>query len=241
MFRVEEYRVPNFSVVVEAKPEVGQTAHAHVSSAFFHGAPNVGARVHWKATWTASAEYGSEEQNYKKRFNSYGEIGPHLDADNEELKTIEGDAKLDEHGFANLACESPFKNNVAIGRADVFWRADVTSLDGQTITGGDTGKLFPAPSRLGIKVTERSAKPRGVDVSIDAVDKDDAKVTGVAVHADLYHVTTKTVERTARAVRLSLSQQRSVRQGRIERPYRSRGLQFSGDNDGPLCRRRVDQ
>ena len=194
MFRVEEYRVPNFSVVVEAKPEVGQTAHAHVSSAFFHGAPNVGARVHWKATWTASAEYGSEEQNYKKRFNSYGEIGPHLDADNEDLKTIEGDAKLDEHGFADLACESPFKNNVAIGRADVFWRADVTSLDGQTITGGDTGKLFPAPSRLGIKVTERSAKPRGVDVSIDAVDKDDAKVTGVAVHADLYHVTTKTVK-----------------------------------------------
>ena len=79
-------------------------------------------------------------------------------------------------------------------RADVFWRADVTSLDGQTITGGDTGKLFPAPSRLGIKVTERSAKPRGVDVSIDAVDKDDAKVSGVVVHADLYHVTTKTVK-----------------------------------------------
>ena len=78
MFRVEEYRVPNFSVVVEAKPEVGQAAHAHVSSAFFHGAPNVGARVHWKATWTVSAEYGSEEQNYKKRFNSYGEIGPTL-------------------------------------------------------------------------------------------------------------------------------------------------------------------
>jgi alpha-2-macroglobulin len=193
-FRIEEYRVPIFSVVVEAKPEVGQTAHAHVSSAYFHGAPNVGARIHWKASWSAFAEYGNEEQSYKKRFNGYAELGPHLDADNEELKSIEGDAKLDEHGFADLACESPFKDNAAIGRADVFWRADVTSLDGQTITGGDTAKIFPVAARLGIKVSERSEKPRGVDVSIDAVDKDDAKVSGIAVHADLFHVTTKTVK-----------------------------------------------
>ena len=192
--RVEEYRVPIFSVVVEAKTEVGQTAHAHVSSAYFHGAPNVAARVHWKATWSALAEYGNEEQNYKKRFNGYAQLGPHLDSDGEELKSIEGDAKLDEHGFADLACESPFKDNAAIGRADVIWRADVTSLDGQTITGGDSGKLFATPSRLGIKVTERAEKPRGVDVSIDAVDKDDAKVSGVAVRADLFHVTTKTVK-----------------------------------------------
>ena len=57
---VEEYRVPVFSVVVEAETEVGQTAHAHVSSAYFHGAPNVGARVHWKATWAALADSGGE-------------------------------------------------------------------------------------------------------------------------------------------------------------------------------------
>ena len=63
MISVEEYRVPLFSVVVEATtPEVGTTAHAQVSSAYFHGAPNVGARVHWKATWTTSAEYGSESE-----------------------------------------------------------------------------------------------------------------------------------------------------------------------------------
>ena len=192
--RVEEYRVPIFSVVVEGKTEVGETAHAHVSSAYFHGAPNVGARVHWKATWTASAEYGNEEQNYKKRFNGYAQLGPHLDADSEELKSIEGDAKLDEHGFVDLACESPFKNNAAIGRADVIWRADVTSLDGQSIAGGDAGKIFPSQSRLGINVTERSEKPRGVDVSVDAIDKDDAKVSDVTVRADLFHVTTKTVK-----------------------------------------------
>src|SRR5207249_4296580 len=51
---IEEYRVPLFSVVVEAKPEVGQTAHAHVSSAYFHGAPKSlrsMAKRSWAVTW----------------------------------------------------------------------------------------------------------------------------------------------------------------------------------------------
>ena len=190
---IEEYRVPLFSVVVEAKPEVGQTAHAHVSSAYFHGAPNVGARIHWKANWTVTAEFGSDSENnqYKKRYNAFAEIGPRLDPQTEETKTIEGDAKLDEHGFATLSCESPFKDNAAIGRANVSWRAEVTSLDGQTIVGGDMAPLFSAETRLGVRANEKSGKPGGVEVSVDAIDKDDAKVEGVAVHVDLFHVTTK--------------------------------------------------
>ncbi len=191
---VEEYRVPIFSVVVEAEPEVGQTAHAHISSAYFHGAPNVGARVHWKATWTASAETDSENDIYWRRYNSFAEVGPRLDPDNEETKTIEGDAKLDEHGFADFVCESPFKDNAAIAKATVSWRADVTSLDGQTITGGDAAPLFPTPVRLGIRATEKLGKPGGLTVNIDALDEDDAKVSDVAVHVDLFHVTTKTVK-----------------------------------------------
>ncbi len=190
---IEEYRVPLFSVVVEAKPDVGQTAHAHVSSAYFHGAPNVGARVHWKANWTVTAEFGRDSENneYKKRYNAFAEIGPRLDPQTEETKTIEGDAKLDEHGFASLSCESPFKDDAAIGRANVSWRAEVTSLDGQTIVGGDMAPLFSAETRLGVHASEKSGKPGGVEVSIDAVDKDDAKVENVAVHVDLFHVTTK--------------------------------------------------
>ncbi|PYJ54364.1 MAG: hypothetical protein DME83_00015, partial [Verrucomicrobia bacterium] len=190
---IEEYRVPLFSVVVEAKPEVGQTAHAHVSSAYFHGAPNVGARVHWKANWTVTAEFSGDGENneYKKRYNAFAEIGPRLDPQSEETKTIEGDAKLDEHGFATLSCESPFKDNAAIGRANVSWRAEVTSLDGQTIVGGDMAPLFSAETRLGVRASEKSGKPGGVEVSVDAIDKDDAKVEGVAVHVDLFHVTTK--------------------------------------------------
>jgi uncharacterized protein YfaS (alpha-2-macroglobulin family) len=191
---IEEYRVPLFSVVVEAAAEVGQTAHARVASAYFHGAPNVGARVHWKATWTASAESAGEAEDYKRRYNAYAEVGRSLDPYNEQIKTIEGDAKLDANGFANLVCESPFKDDAAIGRANVSWRAEVTSVDGQTIVGGEMAAIFSNSTRLGIKATERPGKDGGVNVSIDAVDKENAKIAGVPVHVDLFHVTTKTTK-----------------------------------------------
>ena len=121
-------------------------------------------------------------------------MGPSLDPYGEQTKTIEGDTKLDAHGFANLACESPFKDNPAIGRANVSWRAEVTSVDGQTIVGGEMAAIFSDPTRLGVKATERLGKDGGVNVSIDAVDKEDAKVADVPVHVDLYYVTTKTTK-----------------------------------------------
>jgi uncharacterized protein YfaS (alpha-2-macroglobulin family) len=201
---IQEYRVPLFSVLVEATTlEVGNTAHARVSSAYFHGAPNVAARVHWKATWTTSAEFGSEvEGAYRKRYNSYAEVGPRLDIDSEDIKTIEGDTQLDAHGFATLVCESPFKDNPAVSRANVIWRADVTSIDGQTLSGGDTATLFATETRLGVRAEERitesgavaSPGPNGVKVEIDALNPEDKKVDGVLVRADLFYVTTKTVK-----------------------------------------------
>ncbi len=196
---VQEYRVPLFSVLVEATtPEVGTTAHARVSSVYFHGAPNAGARVHWKATWTMSAEYGGggEEDSYvsRKRFNAYAEVGPSLDPNGEVEKTIEGDAQIDAQGFVMLACESPFKDNPAVGRASVIWRADVTSVDGQTLTGGDSATLLSSETRLGVRSNEQDTEPGGVKVQVDALDPNDHKVNGVPVRADLFHITTKTVK-----------------------------------------------
>ena len=203
---VQEYRVPLFSVMVEATtPEVGTTAHARISSAYFHGAPNGGARVHWKASWTTLADYVSDsDEPYRKRFNSYSEVGPRLDVDSEDIKTIEGDTQLDAHGFATIACESPFKDNPAVGRTNVIWRADVTSIDGQTLSGGDTATLFATETRLGVRAEEQTTEPAGlpagasaqagIKVDIDALDPDDEKQDGVLVRADLFHVTTKTVK-----------------------------------------------
>jgi alpha-2-macroglobulin len=193
---VQEFRVPLFSVMVEATtPEVGSTAHARISSVYFHGAPNAGARVHWKASWTTSADFASDsDEPYRKRFNSYVEVGPRFDVDNEDIKTIEGDTQLDAHGFATIACESPFKDNPAVSRMNITWRADVTSIDGQTLTGGEMATLFATETRLGVRVEEQVTEPRGVKVEIDALNLKDEKQDGVLVRADLYHITTKSVK-----------------------------------------------
>jgi alpha-2-macroglobulin len=191
LFRVEEYRAPIFSVQVEAAPEIGAAAHARVGSAYFHGAPNAGARVRWKATWTASIEAG-DETNQLKRYNAFARVGPALDIDQPPTKTIEGDTKLDEHGFAALTCESPFKDNLAISKATVFWRADVTSVDGQTITGGAMAPVFATAVRLGVQASEQSGE--GIKVRVDAINTENAQVTGIRARVDLFHVTTKTAK-----------------------------------------------
>jgi len=188
---IEEYRVPLFSVIVEAGHEIGTKAHARVSSAYFHGAPNIGAHVHWKATWTASAEIREDDFKY---YNTFGEVGPRLDPDVEQTKSIEGDSKLDERGFASLECESPFMENAAIGRCTVSWRTEVTSVDGQTITGGALAGTFSAGARLGVAASERVGPNSGVIVKIEALDPDDKKLGDIAVHADLFHVVTKTAK-----------------------------------------------
>jgi alpha-2-macroglobulin len=193
---VQEFRVPLFSVIVEATtPEVGTTAHARISSAYFHGAPNAGARVHWKASWTTLADFATDSEGpYRKRFNSYTEVGPRLDVESEEIKAIEGDTQLDAHGFATIACESPFKDNPALGRTNIIWRADVTSIDGQTLSGGEMATLFATETRLGVRAEEQTTEPAGVKVDIDALNPEDEKQDGVLVRADLFHVTTKTVK-----------------------------------------------
>ena len=188
---VEEYRVPVFSVVLDAKNETGKTAHARVSSVYFHGAPNAGAHVHWKATWSANAE------NYKndfKCYNPWAEIGPRLDPDSEEVKSIEGDAQLDGHGLASLECDSPFKENRAIARASVVWRAEVTSAEGQTITGGASCDIQADRARLAVSTEEAVSPTKGIKTTTQALGLNDDAINGIKLHADLFRVTTKTVK-----------------------------------------------
>jgi uncharacterized protein YfaS (alpha-2-macroglobulin family) len=188
---VEEYRVPLFSVIAEAANEVGPVAHVRISSAYFHGAPNAGARVHWKATWTATAE--TREESFKC-YNGYTEVGPRLDPDNVPTKTVEGDTQLDEHGQALLQCEAPFANNLAVGLCDILWRAEVTSVDGQTLVGGASASLSSAPVRLAVQATEEAGAVKTVQVQIRAFNLENQPVTDIALQSDLFFVVTKTVK-----------------------------------------------
>jgi uncharacterized protein YfaS (alpha-2-macroglobulin family) len=188
---IEEYRVPLFSVITETGNEVGSVAHATISSAYFHGAPNAGAKVHWKATWTATAEIRDESF---KCYNTYAEVGPRLDPDAVPTKIIEGDVKLDEHGRVSLECPSPFESNLAVGLCDISWRAEVTSIDGQTFTGGASTSLSSARGRLAVRATEEAGSSKGVQAQIQVFDQDNHSVPDIAVQADLFFVVTKTVK-----------------------------------------------
>ena len=188
---IEEYRVPLFSIIVQAVNEIGPLAHARVSSAYFHGAPNAGAHVHWKATWTVSTETRDENS---KCYNSYAEIGPSLDPGSLPTRTVEGDAKLDERGIGSLECQSPFKDNPAVGVCDVSWRAEVTSIDGQTLTGGAATTVSSSQTRLAVQTTEDLKSPKTVQAHIQAFDQNYQAITDVALHSDLFLVVTKTVK-----------------------------------------------
>ncbi|MDQ2867503.1 MAG: MG2 domain-containing protein [Verrucomicrobiota bacterium] len=188
---IEEYRVPLFSVEITAKPEIGTTAHAQVRSEYFHGAPNAGARVHWKATWMVPLDFGNSDQ---RRANTIAELGPRLDPDNELIKTSEGAATLDRRGRADLTCESPFKDNAAVGRANVTWRVEVTSAEAQTLVAGETTALFSSTARLGVQATEVLGKPSRVKVAVDAIDENEDAISGIKTRVDLFHITTKTAK-----------------------------------------------
>jgi uncharacterized protein YfaS (alpha-2-macroglobulin family) len=191
-FDIEEYRVPLFTAVVDAPAvETGTTAHVRVSSVFFHGGANSGARIHWKAEWTATAQSGTDTL----RYNAFPAVGPALDPFNELSKTIEGDTRLDATGQAVLACDSPFKDNPAIGVSQLLWHADITSIDGQTLAGGASETFSSSPILLGVAAEEKLTDPRGITVTLEAVDPSGDPVPNPAkVTADLYQVTTKTVK-----------------------------------------------
>ena len=121
-------------------------------------------------------------------------MGPRIDPNDSLIKTIEGDTVLDGRGAAALSCESPFKDNAAVARAHVSWSVEVTSIDGQTLPGGQTTTVFAVPTRLGIKIAEQPGDTMGVSVQLDAVDQKNSKVGEVPVHVDLFHVTTKTAK-----------------------------------------------
>jgi uncharacterized protein YfaS (alpha-2-macroglobulin family) len=194
-FSIEEYRVPLFTVDVASSREIGAAAHAMVSSALFHGGPNTGAHVHWKAEWSALTETGTDSTGY----NTHAQIGPAIDDRNTPSRVIEGDGRLDRNGQFKIACDAPFKNDPAVSVSSITWTADVTSIDGQTFTGGTNETFSSTPVIVAVHAEEKMDTPRGIKVRLDEFDPAMTALTQpVKVTVDLYKVTTRTTrERVA--------------------------------------------
>jgi len=190
-FRVDEYRVPLFSVVVDAVNKTGTDSQIKISSAYFHGAPNSGAHVHWKATWETLFPEGD---GGFVRHDGHTDRDAHPTSAPEGTKEVEGDATLDANGTAAIKCAMPFTDGALRGRCDVSWRADVTSVDGQTLTAGTSAPLQFVAALPGIKASEQIQPERAVKVELDAVDPDNKAAGGLDLQVDLYHVTSKTAK-----------------------------------------------
>jgi uncharacterized protein YfaS (alpha-2-macroglobulin family) len=185
VFAVEEYRVPLFSVLAEAISRPGPITQVKVASNYFHGAPNAGARIHWRAVWQTS-----ETADHYVRHDAYSEH--HVEGDLE--KTVEGDAVLNSDGTAVLECAPPFTDGVPRGRSHVYWTIEVTSPEGQTLTGGTYAIVQHVPALLGIRAEQEQLDPATMEISVDAVDYQGEQLPGQKARVEVFHVVTKTVK-----------------------------------------------
>lgn len=188
-FQIEEFRNPPFSVICEnKKADDPAESVITVASQYFHGAPNVGSRIQWKATWISDSSEGyyyTEESDGMTRVDLYSE---HMKEPSFSAE-VSGEAVLDANGHAELTCPSPFADKGNRARCHVAWKVDVTGPDSQTITGGVANEISMEPVLLGVK--RKEAGHGKITFSWDALMPFGSAPE--AVNAQLFHVITKSV------------------------------------------------
>ncbi|HEY8901331.1 MAG TPA: alpha-2-macroglobulin family protein [Chthoniobacterales bacterium] len=192
-FRVEEFRNPPFSVICEVAPatKAGEST-INVSSQYFHGAPNVGSRVKWTATWLSDSDgeyYNDQDAEGFTRVDLYSE---HHRTPVFEVE-VSGETSLDAKGRATLTSTAPFQDPGLRARSNVLWRVDVTGPDGQTITGGSEETVVMNDVTLGVK-PDTTTSATGIAFDLQATPRDPAQPAPAEVHADLFLVQTKSVK-----------------------------------------------
>lgn len=190
-FQVEEFRVPLFSVSVTPEPNVetavvGDKAKFIIQSNYFHGAPNALATVEWESTWSLADPYIGE----MRTDDSYSQDAKQP----QDEVTVSGKLELDAQGRAVLEIPSPFNDGLPRGRVAVSVDANVTSVDGQTITSGSWQTLQFSKVLLGINATEVLTPERGVGVNLKVFDEVDKPVNGAPLEVEVFQVNTKTIK-----------------------------------------------
>ena len=190
---IEEYRVPLFSVIAEAENEVGPIAHVE----YFVGI------LPWRAQCRCQRALESNLDRHQPRCATKASnvtIPTPKSARASILmpcrpKPLKAILNSTNHGRASLECESPFKNNPAVGLCDISWRAEVTSMDGQTLVGGASAISLLCPGTSG-RAGNRRCKltPKPCRLKFEAFDLNNQPVTDIDLQSDLFFVVTKTVK-----------------------------------------------
>ena len=193
LFRIEEFRNPPFSVACEKEtPAKPAESVIRVSSRYFHGAPNAGSRVKWKATWFgdhSGGEYFSEESGGFTQVDVYSQSAKELVYET----VVEGETSLDSNGQAALNSQQPFPDPGNRADSTVIWQVDITGPDGQTITGGVTDNVKMNDVALGIKAI--GDRPESsVRFELRALPRIDGAQVPAKVPVVLYLVQAKTAK-----------------------------------------------
>lgn len=192
-FRIEEFRNPPFSVSCEtedsSKPAESTVS---ISSRYFHGAPNAGSRVKWKATWLSDHEgdfYSDEESQGFIQVDLYSQMlkPPVFET------VVEGETALNGNGQTTITCPQPFPDPGNRADSTVLWQVDVTGPDGQTITGGVTDTVKMNDIALGIKPIEERPE-NTVLFELRALPRKAGAAVPVKVPVVLYIVKAKSVK-----------------------------------------------
>ena len=213
---VGDFRPPSFSITTDAPDAEGDTARARVTSVHFHGAPNAGAKVHWKAEWlvdnwrnanepgywfnkmTLTDEYSPDSAAYGLsrgflyQLASEGWDTERPDREVSISSSSQGDATLDANGNVELECKWPFPPSAKYSRAKVFWIVDVTSAAAETLRCGAVAKIQRVPNVLGVRLDHRSKNT--LALRVESFDAKDVASAGVAVRAELFLVNIKTIK-----------------------------------------------
>jgi uncharacterized protein YfaS (alpha-2-macroglobulin family) len=190
-FVVQEFRPPPFLVSLADLKLPGAEAGLRISSAYFHGAPNAGAHVEWKALWTARRTCDSGVV--------IADVPRQTTVQPEATETVKGEGTLTPDGVLEVKVAPPFHDGVARGWYDVEWSAEVTAVDGQTIGEKSTFPVFAVPVELSVTGNQNGgeagdANPLIVSLDADVTGTDQQPVAGTPLTIELYRALTKSVK-----------------------------------------------
>jgi len=207
MFQIQEYRPPLFTVTANAEARVaGGESKVRLTSRYFHGAPNAGATVRWRAVWRWADPEGREDV-WEEESERTGQGDPpdpldfvRTDRESEGAKQpelfaeISGESKLGENGEAEIVSGAPFRDGLGRSRCKVQWTFDVLSPDGQTLSEKAEQEVQLRPLVSAMRAGERYGAARGIAVEWGMFGADDRLQAGAAARLELYAVSTKTAK-----------------------------------------------
>ncbi|MGB8356627.1 MAG: alpha-2-macroglobulin family protein, partial [Chthoniobacteraceae bacterium] len=194
-FDVQEFRPPPFTVSLEDMKLPGAQSGARISSAYFHGAPNAGGHVKWTAVWSGNSN-GDDTiiVTDKPRVAS---------VQKDRQLTVKGEGTLGADGSLEVKTSPPFTDNIQRGWYTVQWNAEVTALDGQTITETGNFPVYGVPVQLSVQgnqVAKAADAPAtnspalAITIKADSMGSDTKPVAGTPLSVEIYQVINKTVK-----------------------------------------------